>query len=166
MIHPSRHVLNSNDAGISTEIYFPKRAAYQGAIFDALREGFYQEQVITYLLAHASFLVEELRDWSEILNPRKYCEDEPPRGPQTPDEARERIRMYQSVFKGYSMYSVDGVFFSKETQTVYEEATQVVRLMFRFESQLDVLGRTEHAAFALCAGLVLGEVVKTKNHVL
>jgi hypothetical protein len=137
MIHPSRHVLNSNDAGISTEIYFPKRAAYQGAIFDALRQGFYEKQVIEYLLANATFLVEELRDWSEILNPRKYVDDAPPIGTATPEEACERIRLYKSVFKGYSMYSVDGVFFSEETQTVYEEATQIIRLMFRFESPLE-----------------------------
>jgi hypothetical protein len=45
--------------------------------------------------------------------------------------------MYKSVFKGYSMYTVDGVFFSQDTQTVYEEATQVIRLMFRFESDLE-----------------------------
>jgi hypothetical protein len=57
MIHPSRHVLNSNDAGISTEIYFPKKAAYQGAIFDALRQGFFEQEVIAYLLENAEFLV-------------------------------------------------------------------------------------------------------------
>lgn len=136
MIQPSRHVLNSNDAGISTEIYFPKKAAYQGAIFDALRQGFYEQEVIDYLLENAESLVQELRDWSEILNPRKYADDAPPRGMATPEEARERIRMYRSVFHGYSMYAVDGVFFSKETQTVYEEATQIIRLMFRFESPI------------------------------
>src|SRR6185295_11917624 len=48
-----------------------------------------------------------------------------------------RIEMYRSVFQGYSVYSVDGVFFSEETQTVYEEATQIVRLTFRFESALE-----------------------------
>ena len=41
------------------------------------------------------------------------------------------------MFKGYSVYTVDGVFFSEDTQTVYEESTQVIRLMFRFESQLE-----------------------------
>jgi hypothetical protein len=138
MIHPSRHVLGSNDAGISTEIYFPKKAAYQGAIFDALREGFFEKEVIGYLLANADFLVDELRDWSEILNPRKYAGAiTTPAGRHTPEEARTRIAMYRSVFKGYSVYTVDGVFFSQETQTVYEEATQIVRLMFRFESELE-----------------------------
>lgn len=139
MIQPTRYFLNSNDAGILTEVYFPKRAAYQGAIFSALRTGFYEQQVIDYLQTHAAALLEELRDWSEILDPLKYTDAVPPPRPALGvDDARARIQMYRSVFKGYSMYTVDGVFFSDQTQTIYEEATQVVRLVFRFECPRDL----------------------------
>ncbi|MEK9184946.1 MAG: hypothetical protein AAB866_02150, partial [Patescibacteria group bacterium] len=49
------------------------------------------------------------------------------------NEALERINMYKSPFKGWSTYSVDGVFFDDEGKLI-EEATQVVRAMFRFGS--------------------------------
>ena len=47
--------------------------------------------------------------------------------------------MYQSHFKGWSTSSVDGVWFNETKGSEYygkpiEEATQVVRIMFRFES--------------------------------
>ncbi|MBI3332389.1 hypothetical protein HYZ99_05555, partial [Candidatus Peregrinibacteria bacterium] len=47
-------------------------------------------------------------------------------------DAKERIEMFQSSFMGWSTYSVDGVFFSKKDGSMYEEATQVIRIMFRF----------------------------------
>ncbi len=143
MEHPARYILNSSSAGLATEIYFPKRAAYQGAIFNALREGFFEKKVIDYLSTHAEALLEELRDWQEILDPLKYSLDAFSERRLTAEDARKRIAMYRSVFKGYSMYTVDGVFFSDETQTVYEETTQVIRLTLRFESELE--SQTEHA---------------------
>jgi hypothetical protein len=143
MRQPARYVLSSSSAGLATEIYFPKRAAYQGAIFDALRQGFFERQVIDYLSLHAAALLEELSDWQEILDPFKYSFDSLPQRRLTEEDARQRIAMYRSVFKGYSLYTVDGVFFSEETQTVYEETTQVVRLTLRFESELE--RRPEHA---------------------
>ena len=53
------YLLQSNDSGIITEIYFPKKAAYQGAIFDALRKGFFQADVISYLKGNVGALLEE-----------------------------------------------------------------------------------------------------------
>ena len=59
MTKRARYILSSSDAGTSAEIYFPKKAAYQGAIFDALRTGFFEQKVKDYLVAHASDLIRE-----------------------------------------------------------------------------------------------------------
>lgn len=136
MKHRARYVLSSSDSGMFAEIYFPKRSAYQGAIFDALRNGFFEKEVKEYLSANAADLIEELRDWSEILDPLKYSAEQPLFRTLTSQDVLQRIQMYRSVFKGYSMYSVDGFFFSDATQQIYEEPTQIVRLIFRFESKL------------------------------
>jgi hypothetical protein len=133
----ARYILSSSDSGTSAEIYFPKRAAYQGAIFDAVRTGFYEQEVKGYLALNAAELIEELRDWGQVLDPLKYASDRPLFRALSVQEVVARVQMYKSVFKGYSMYTVDGVFFSEETQTIYEEVTQVLRLMFRFASQLE-----------------------------
>jgi hypothetical protein len=133
----ARYILSSSDSGTSAEIYFPKRAAYQGAIFDALRNGFYESAVKEYLTNNAAELIEELRDWSQVLDPLKYASEKPLFRALSVADVVARIGMYRSVFKGYSMYTVEGVFFSDQTQTIYEEATQVVRLTFRFQSALE-----------------------------
>ena len=57
--------------------------------------------------------------------------------------------MYQSPFKGWSIYSVDGVFFDDDTKVMYEEAVQVIRIMFRFESSY-----TAMAAQAVCGDVL------------
>lgn len=51
----------------------------------------------------------------------------------TKEEAIQRIELYSSPFKGWSLYQIDGVFFDKQGRA-YEEATQVVRIMFCFQS--------------------------------
>jgi hypothetical protein len=133
----ARYILSSSDSGTSAEIYFPKRSAYQGAIFDALRNGFFEREVIDYLTINAAELLEELRDWSQVLDPLKYTYESPLFRQLSVEDVIARMQMYKSVFKGYSVYTVDGVFFSEQTQKVFEEATQVIRMMFRFESQLE-----------------------------
>ncbi|HYT93068.1 MAG TPA: hypothetical protein VEL76_30400 [Gemmataceae bacterium] len=133
----ARYILSSSDSGTSAEIYFPKRAAYQGAIFDAVRNGFYEQPVKDYLTLNAAELIEELRDWGQILDPLKYASEKPLFRSLSAQDVVARVQMYKSVFKGYSMYTVDGVFFSDKTQTIHEEAIQVLRLMFRFESRLE-----------------------------
>jgi hypothetical protein len=133
----ARYILSSSDSGTAAEIYFPKRAAYQGAIFDALRNGFFEREVKAYLAVNAADLLEELRDWYQVLDPLKYTYDCPKLRQLSVPDVVARAEMYRSVFRGYSVYAVDGVFFSEQTQAVYEEATQVVRVMFRFESRLE-----------------------------
>ena len=86
-----------------------------------------------YLDAKAGELLEELKDYSVLLDPREYDTDVRRKRRLTLEDAKSRIAMYQSPFKGWSTYSVDGVFFAPDGK-VFEEATQVARIMFRFQS--------------------------------
>ena len=115
------------------EIYFPKRAAYYGAIFDALREGYNEEDVKSYLQEDAAKLLDELQNYPGLLDPRQYEQDVREKRQLTAQDAIDRIAMYKSSFKGWSTYTVDGVFFGEKGK-VFEEATQVVRIMLRFVS--------------------------------
>ena len=114
------------------EVYFPKRAAYYGAIFDALRFGHQEEKVREYLEGQAAALLEEFKGYPGLLDPHQYEADVRKKKQLTVEDALARIAQYHSSFYGWSTYSVDGVFFSTEGGKMYEEATQVVRIILRF----------------------------------
>lgn len=116
---------------VFAEIYFPKRAAYYGAIFDALREGHDEVKVRRYLGGKIAKILEEWQGYPALFDPRQYESDVHRKERCTVKEARARIATYVSPFTGWSTYSVDGVFFGEEGK-IYEEATQVVRVMVRF----------------------------------
>ena len=128
----TKYVIGRSERAIFSEIYFPKHAAHQGPIFNALRHGYSEEDVKRYLRDNARELLEELGDY-QALDPHRYQLSRPKRRIPPLDEALQRIDMYKSPFKGWSMYSVDGVFFDQKCEPI-EEATQVVRIMFRFTS--------------------------------
>lgn len=155
----TRYVFHRSDPGFYSEIYFPKKAAYQGAIFDALRTGFYADKVQAYLKGRAAELLVELKAWPQLLDPEQYDRDTgvPPQS-LTKRQAVKRIGTYESVFRGYSIYSVDGVYFHPDTGEVNEESTQVVRLLFNFDRAADLRAQTPpalHDIFqCLCRWLV------------
>lgn len=133
VVPETRYVLGRSERAIFGEIYFPKRAAYQGTIFNALRHGHDEHTVKKYLQDNAEDLLEELGQFPRLFDPHYYETTKLKKVSLTVEGARERFGMYQSSFRGWSTYSVDGVFFDREGR-MYEEATQVVRMMFRFES--------------------------------
>ena len=146
-----KYVFARGERGIFVEVYFPKKTAYQGAIFNALRFGYEKiegeevereeereeeerETVKTYLLKNIPSLLEELKDYKGLFDPHQYDEGQRRRRRQpTAADAEARINMYTSYFQGWSMYEVDGVWFDKQGKP-YEERTQLVRLMFRLPS--------------------------------
>lgn len=136
--------VDRSERSIFTEIYFPKRAAYQSAIFNALRHGYDQQHVKKYLSENVEALVKEFQSYPSLYDPHNYSTTTPRDTLPTVEEAEQRIAMYKSPFKGWSVNSVDGVFFGKRGK-LYEEATQVIRIMFRFKSSF-----TKHAARAHC----------------
>lgn len=134
MPETTRYVFARSEQSIFSEIYFPRHAAYQGTIFDALRDGYSEKVVKDYLTVNVQELLIEFKDYPALFDPDDYTKVQRVKIPVSVAEAVKRIAMYKSPFKGWSIYSVDGVFFDNETGKMYEEAVQVVRLMFRFES--------------------------------
>ena len=51
------YFFNSSERSLFVEIYFPKRAAYYGAIFGALRKGYDENLVIIYMERKAEALI-------------------------------------------------------------------------------------------------------------
>lgn len=130
----TRYLISRSEQSIFSEIYFPKRAAYYGTIFDALRFGFEEERVKKYMVSQVVPLLEEYRAYPALFDPDDYTKVRRVTTPVSVAQAYKRIKMYQSHFKGWSTYTVDGVFFDEETGVMYEEAVQVVRIIFRFQS--------------------------------
>lgn len=100
------------DPGIFMEVYLPKKAEYQGILYDTLTQGFLLEKVKSELG----------RNWDKIKKMMgSYY-----------NVGREHIDEMRQVFYGYSMFEVDGVFFDERYGAI-EERTQVIRLMFRLD---------------------------------
>lgn len=137
-----------SERSLFSEIYFPKRAAYMGAIFNALRYGYEINLVKKYLIEQARDLLKEFSVYPWLFDPYNYTTTKRSKPRPSIEEALRRIEMYQSPFYGWSAYSVDGVFFDRNGK-MYEEATQVVRVMFRFQSSF-----TEQAEKAGCGDVL------------
>ncbi len=52
--------------------------------------------------------------------------------------------MYQNPFFGWSTYDMEGAFFNKEKKELQDELTQLVRIIFLFESELEVAKKKEY----------------------
>jgi len=159
-----------SDQGSFFEVYIPKRAAYYGTIFNALRYGYEEAIVKKYLRESVAHLLVEFKSLPDLFNPQRYTEAEIRQEPVTEQEARERIEMYKSHFKGWSIHAVDGVWFnekkgSKDYGKSFEEATQVIRIMFRYESPFEKKAIDTGCFDVLRAILVwLCERVRLANH--
>jgi hypothetical protein len=138
--------LRRGQRGIFTEIYFPQRVAAQGTIFTALQEGYHGEVVKTYLVDHIDYLIEELQEHWHLLDPNPEWKRTKP----TRDEVEKRIGLYKSPFFGWSNYAVGGVFWSKRKKMI-EEATQIIRLMFLFNSKYVQAARNANCSDVLRA---------------
>lgn len=158
------YVFQPRDPSVYCEIYFPHKAAYQGAIYDALLDGRDPDKVKHDLDESVDKgLVEELAVYPPLLNPDLYSGQEEKVAGDEKTRARERIKQYRSSFAGWSMYTVAGVFFGEDKQLpptlrptqrleAVEELVQVLRLIFRFSRRdLDEAGDTLQSA-ALAAG--------------
>lgn len=130
-----RYVFGRGENAIFTEIYFPRHAAYQAPIFTALQRGYNPQIVREYLMDYVGGLLVELAAYPHLFNPYRYRRKQPQQKGTELQQAEARIAMYRSPFRGWSLYQVDGVFFNRRGR-VYEEAAQVVRIMFREESSL------------------------------
>lgn len=112
---PSRQYLfQPPEHGLQAELYLPKRADFQGVLYDTLTEAFDAANIRAYLAdphnrTHVARLLE--RHWPELAH--------------NIDGIAARL---SSGIQGYTMYEVDGVYAGAEG--VVSERTQIVRLMF------------------------------------
>lgn len=141
---PFPYRLARAEPGIYTELYLPKKAQFQGALYETLTRGFRWEHVRRHFLDP-----EKRPQIRELLE----------RYPAIAGYPHERIEQLGPFEWGYSVYEVEGVYYSSAQDRVLEETTQVVRIMFqpdlarlRAEAGLEPLSReelSERAARAL-----------------
>ena len=109
--------VQTGEPGVFVEIYLPKRADFQGRLYDALTQGFDLEAVREH------FRSPDKKDRvCELF--RRY----------DPDLALAdgRLEEMREVFFGYSVYEVDGVFRGGQGgPRAYEERSQVLRVIFK-----------------------------------
>ena len=110
------------EPGMLVEVYFPKKASYQGQLYAALTAGLDREVVRQYLWQHMPRVKHLVR-------------------PNFSKPFTERAVDYEQVFHGFSLYEVDGVFRGKDTS--YEERTQVLRLLFKPDYRVHLKGIDE-----------------------
>lgn len=136
--------------GIYVEIYLPKRARYQSVLFRTLTDGFNRKKVDNHFNDEDKDKINEIKKLLENYDPIKKF-----------GELRRnfnKVFSNSNVYAGYTMYEVDGVFFDEESYAqaleensaknleedtdgadedskilsfIYEEKTQVIRLIFR-----------------------------------
>jgi hypothetical protein len=146
------YIFNRGRRAILAELHFPKRVIYQTGIFDALKEGLDEAVVKQYLSDFIEPIMREMSEYALLFDPRQY---ERTRWPGTYavsiQEARRRVAMYRSHFKGWSMYEVDGVYLNESPEKLHlpvieridDERTQILRLIFRMESEHETAAKEE-----------------------
>ncbi len=134
MAQQGTYLFTLRHPGVFSELYFPKRVAYQSEIVRALEEGVDSNIVKRYLTRNAGELIHELGAYPYILDPERYS------GRRSKEisisEIERRIEMYTNPFFGWSTYSVEGAFLNAKVNELQDELTQVIRTIFRFESGL------------------------------
>jgi hypothetical protein len=125
------------ESGVFAELYLPKKAHYQGLLYETLTNGFDVEQVRKHLRGKRKQIQAYLGGASQ------YWEIAGRDGRVPEQFLNERfIKRFPDLLHGYTMYEVDGVFRSPHTGTVVEERTQIIRLMFitDLDQQFSTLG--------------------------
>lgn len=148
----AHYTLHAPEAGTYTEIYLPKKAAYQGPLFHALTEGFLREVVEPYLTD-----AKHRAELEEFMRPAKEFYDV--------SIADNLPDFFWNIYEGYSLYEVDGVFRPKQTATpsgVIEERTQVIRVIFRLN--LDAIMETPIESGSLQQAELLARAYLRSHH--
>lgn len=112
-----RYIMRPFDLGVLAEFYLPKKIAYQGPLHDRLRGGLRPEVFRKHLLENKANVLPTLEGF---LSRRGHSESE---WTQLVEE------IPGNILGGWSMYEVDGVFVDRENDRVFEERTQVVRII-------------------------------------
>jgi hypothetical protein len=120
-----RYELMPLESGVFAELYLPKKAHYQGLLYETLTNGFDVENVRKHLRGKRKQIQAYLGGAAQ------YWEITGKNSP-TPEQFLNEnfIKRFPDLLHGFTMYEVDGVFRSPHTGQVVEERTQIIRLMF------------------------------------
>lgn len=102
------------EPSIFVELYLPKKALYQGALYEALTEGFKPKVVENHFRENKQEILKLMKGYHISKGM---------------DKRLDNIHTLPEFYKGYSMYEVDGVFI--DDGAIIEERTQVIRMIFR-----------------------------------
>src|SRR3989344_9630862 len=111
---------------VLTEIYFPKKAIYQMAVYSALINGLDEKDVREFLVEFAP----ELSACPHWFDPKRYEYMTPRTKPLSIEDIKRRMNMYKSPYFGWSLKEIDGVFLGKRKK-MDDELTQVIRIIFK-----------------------------------
>lgn len=123
--------VNKQEPAVFVELYLPRKAVFQGMLYDALTAGFRLEKVKEHFLNSDPVRQQQIRS----LLGKSWT---------VTDFTREDIEEFRRVYFGYSLYDVNGVFLKSKSRTpgelpaedadfeVVEETSQVVRMVFKY----------------------------------
>jgi len=120
------YTFHQGESGLFVEIYLPKKAHYQGRLYETLTNGFKENEVKKHFEDQEKRpdIIALLREHYPEFDGKKideFC-------------ARYECDSFKRIYAGYSMYEVDGVFFDYDkpkNEQISEERTQIIRPMFR-----------------------------------
>ena len=115
------YIFKTGKPSTFVEIYLPKKSGFQGALYRALVDARNPKEVKDHLLRYENKIKMMLeQDWS--IGHTKFIHS----------FIEDLSSNIGSIYVGFSMYEVDGVFFSKNSIDPCEERTQVIRIIFEF----------------------------------
>jgi hypothetical protein len=100
------------EPGIFVEVFLPKKAKYQGRLYETLTNGFNIKNVKNNFKKNRKQIAVLLERFSEVG-----------------EITDSRINLMKPLYWGYSIYEVDGVYF-KTKKEIAEERNQVIRILF------------------------------------
>jgi len=105
------------EGGIFVELYLPKKPSFQGTLYDTLVKGFQIQEVRSHFRSDKAPGIKAMLE--RFKTSVRFFESD------------AEIAAFPSVFRGYSVYEVDGVFYNTSKNEIQNERTQVIRIMFR-----------------------------------
>lgn len=113
------------ESGLLVEIYLPKLAEYQGALYDTLTDGFDKNKVEDHFRDKDQEKKQRIKNMLKRYHPSVASYED-----NMITVLRGLFDGERPLFSGYSMYEVDGVFNSPENGIIAERA-QVIRIIFK-----------------------------------
>ncbi|WP_437187955.1 hypothetical protein SH668x_001370 [Planctomicrobium sp. SH668] len=142
------YTVKPQEPAIFVELYLPRKAAFQGVLYDTLTAGFRLDKVKEHFLLADAVKKQQIqallgKSWTVV------------------DYKQSDIESFRRVFYGYSLYDVNGVFLKSQSPSgdaaddadenyrIAEEPSQVVRMVFKYPSADEPSAATDFLMLAL-----------------